>query len=88
MPRHDDAPDWDDASADDPNDPQARDLDDADDEETAFCPACRSEISAQSERCPMCGEWITLRESGRPKSAIYIIIAVVLIGILLLMVLR
>lgn len=81
-----DEPDWE----QDPEAPQACDLDDAeaDEPELVPCPACGQEIYELAERCPQCGEWISPSARGsRPRSRLLLILAVVLIVLVLLWVL-
>ncbi len=76
------ADDWD----DDPNSPQARDLDesdswDANDESDAdmACPQCHGRVAEDANKCPHCGEWMTpVEPSGAFSRKWWIAVAVLL----------
>lgn len=61
---------------DDPDAPQARDIDGENDDETPTtpCPSCRRPVPDFADRCPYCGDWI-VQGSGTParRSAWFII---------------
>ena len=57
-------------------------------EDLIFCPECRAEIYAETERCPECGHWIVQGEQRRmtraPKESRALkIVAIVLLLLLL-----
>lgn len=66
---------------DDPEAPQASDLDDDDDEETATepCPNCDQQIAEFAEQCPYCGEWITHAAPAASRRGLAYVIVVVLV---------
>jgi hypothetical protein len=87
---------WDDSDAEtsndgrpeDPEGPQACDLDsdgDADEYETVPCPHCGGEISELAERCPHCGDWIVPGAGpGAWRRPVWIAIAILLVVLVLL----
>lgn len=82
MPRSHDADGWD----DDPNAPQARDLDDDDSwdanhaaDQDMECPQCHRRVHEDANKCPHCGEWITpVEPSGAFSKKWWLVIAVLL----------
>lgn len=85
-------PDFDDAwDDDDPDGPQACDLDADDDDETPTvpCPNCRRPIPDFADRCPYCGDWI-VQASGAParRSPWVVVVAVLLIVAFLYWIIR
>jgi len=76
---------------DDPEGPQARDLEgdaDADEYDTVPCPHCGREISELAEQCPHCGDWIVQDAgAGSTRRPIWIVIAILLLVLILLWVL-
>ena len=68
---------------DDPDAPQACDMD-ADDDETptAECPACGAEIAEDAQKCPHCGDWI-VPDSGAAaprRTPWFVIVALLLLA--------
>jgi rRNA maturation protein Nop10 len=66
--------------------PQDRDLEDSDADETPTlnCPSCGEEVYHEADRCPECGEWIIARvaEPAGPPRGWFIAAAIaVLIGL-------
>ncbi len=71
---------------DDPEGPQACDLDGPDAETvTVPCPNCEAEIPDSADRCPYCGDWVVQGGVARlgPRGVFLVIVAVLLIVALL-----
>ncbi len=74
--------DW----SEDPEGPQACDLEggaDADEYEAVPCPHCGREISELAEQCPHCGDWI-VQDAGARRRPLWIVIAILLLILILL----
>jgi RNA polymerase subunit RPABC4/transcription elongation factor Spt4 len=52
--------------ADDPDLPQARDLDDEQHTPTVPCPNCQQPIPDFADQCPYCGTWV-MQSAGVPS---------------------
>ncbi len=69
--------------------PDARDMDDDDDEfiETIDCPHCGKAVYEQAERCPACGKYIS-GEDATPRKPRWLVVGVILcVAIVLLTIL-
>jgi len=70
---------------DDPEGPQACDLDDAATDELVPCPHCGREISELAEQCPHCGDWIVQAvRPARGRRLLALVAALLLLSLLLL----
>ena len=68
---------------DDPEGPQAGDLDDEEETPTVPCPSCGEEIPDFADRCPYCGDWVVQGGGRSARSLLFIAVAVLLIVALL-----
>jgi hypothetical protein len=76
MPHYDDDSwddSWDDGYDDDMDDDDAYN---DDDEPTVACPHCRAEIHEDSQRCPVCGEYISTEDAPYQPKPVWIVIGV------------
>jgi hypothetical protein len=65
----DDDSDWEqDYESDSPDDPEQ--------EPTIDCPHCGNEIHEESQRCPKCGEYLSVEDSPRSPPPAWIVIGV------------
>ena len=56
--------------------PDPEEMDSSDEADLEVCPNCRKLISEETERCPHCGEFITLDNALLPKP-MWIVIGIV-----------
>jgi predicted RNA-binding Zn-ribbon protein involved in translation (DUF1610 family) len=77
-------PEYDDLRDEGPDEQDLRDLADDETTETLACPACGAEIYAGADRCPHCGNWVTLREGGCRRSGLWWLIVLAVIAAMLI----
>ena len=88
QPWNDDGADgpYEDDLLDDPDGPQACDLEgsrDTDESDVVACPHCGREISELAEQCPHCGDWI-VQDAGSKRNPLLVAIAILLLIVFLL----
>ncbi len=76
---------WDDDDENDRDAPQARDLEERDDDESATepCPSCRRDVYEGADRCPYCGEYIVPGRAPRGGRGVWVAIVAALVVVAL-----
>ena len=69
---------------DDPEDPDASDMDEDDEPEEVACPYCGRMMSEEAEVCPRCGSFISAEDAPRRVPA-WVIVGAVLCGVVALL---
>jgi len=75
---------------DDPDAPQAADLEEPDDDDAddMVCPACGRGVAVDTPKCPHCGDWIrpvTAAGGSTPRWVKWVVIVMLVLGALQLL---